>query len=242
MASLVLHVGDRNLSSWSLRPWLALKVAGIPFETHAHALHRPTTSAELAAVSPTARIPALHIPPAYFAGATLPPAAAVPALAGVAPGTVVVWDSLAILEWAAETRPSLWPASAAARAVARSVSAEMHSGFAALREHMSMNITGSVPYDAAAYPAAVHADVARIVALWADCRTRFGVPAGTGPFLFGAFTAADAMYAPVVTRFRTYNVPLPQGAQEYADAIWALPAMQEWVSAAKAEVAAAAKA
>jgi glutathione S-transferase len=149
---------------------------------------------------------------------------------------VVVWDSLAIIEWVAERAPSLWPANAAARAVARSVCAEMHAGFSALRTHMSMNIAATVPWDAAAYPAACHADVARVCALWADCRQRFARPED-GPFLFGNFTAADAMYAPVVTRFRTYSVPLPPDAQAYCDAIWALPDMQAWIAAARAEVA-----
>ena len=141
-----------------------------------------------------------------------------------------VWDSLAILEYLAESHPSLWPAAPAARAVARSISAEMHSGFGALRQHMSMNIRKRHPGKGRT-PEAL-ADVARIVAMWSDCRARFGA---AGPFLFGAFGAADAMYAPVVLRFRTYAVELPPTCRAYADAVLALPALGEWIEAAERE-------
>jgi glutathione S-transferase len=153
-------------------------------------------------------------------------------------GTQVIWDSLAILEFLAEMHPeaALWPAAQEARARARSVAAEMHSGFAALREHCPMELLARLPM--AMLPDAVAADVRRIVALWGDCRRRFGA---AGPLLFGSFSAADAMYAPVATRFRTYLPDLrPWGddgtAQAYVDALFALPAMAEWEEGARQEV------
>jgi glutathione S-transferase len=147
-------------------------------------------------------------------------------------GEITVWDSLAICEYLAERFPEkkLWPADRQARAVARSISAEMHSGFAALRTHMSMNIRRALP-GRGRTPESL-ADVARIVASWEDCRRRFG---GDGPLLFGHFTVADAMYAPVALRFQTYAVDLSPAARAYADALRALPAMQEWTAAARAE-------
>jgi len=226
-APMVLHIGDQSFASWSLRPWLALKMGRIPFEEQKHRLLQPTTRAVLAKVSPSARVPTLHVPAVHFAGA---------AVAADAP-PVVIWDSLAIMEFAAERAPSLWPANAAARAVARALCAEMHAGFAALRQHMCLDVLGSVPYAADKYPAEVHADIARIFAAWRDARQRFGAPSGQGPFLFGAFTNVDAMYAPVVMRFRTYNVPLPDDIRAYADAILALPAVHEWVEGARREAA-----
>jgi glutathione S-transferase len=153
-------------------------------------------------------------------------------------GTQVIWDSLAILEFLAEMHPeaALWPAAQEARARARSVAAEMHSGFAALREHCPMELLARLPM--AMLPDAVAADVRRIVALWGDCRRRFGA---AGPFLFGSFSAADAMYTPVATRLRTYLPDLrPWGddgtAQAYVDALFALPAMAEWEEGARQEV------
>jgi glutathione S-transferase len=147
-------------------------------------------------------------------------------------GDLVVWESIAILEYVAEAVPEarLWPEQRQARAVARAVSAEMHAGFVALRTHMPMNIRGSKR--GRGRTPEVGADIRRIVAMWEDCRTRFG--AG-GPFLFGAFGNADAMYAPVVTRFNTYGVALEGTARAYADAILALPPMREWFAAAAAE-------
>jgi glutathione S-transferase len=147
-------------------------------------------------------------------------------------GPMRVWDSLAIAEYLAERFPEehLWPDERGARAVARAVSAEMHSGFAALRSHMTMNVRADLRGKGRG--PGVDGDIERVLAIWSDCRARFG--AG-GDFLFGRFSVADAMYAPVVSRFRTYGVTLSGVAREYADAIWALPAMQDWVAAAHAE-------
>jgi len=204
----LLVVGTKRWSSWSLRPWLALKAAGVTFEEVVIPLRQPDTQARIAKYSPSGRVPYLR------------------------DGEVSVWDSLAICEYVAEILPGayLWPEDREARAVARSVSAEMHSGFAAMREHLSMDVARSTPLPAVPEPA--RADVTRVQRMWVDCRTRFG--AG-GPFLFGAFTIADAMYAPVASRFRTYGVALDPVCGAYVDAIFALPAMQEWVAAAHKE-------
>jgi glutathione S-transferase len=205
---LRLVIGNKNYSSWSLRPWLALRQAAIPFEEEVVALDRPDTAERLARLSPSRRVPVLL------------------------DGDLVVWDSLAICEYAAERFPEkrLWPADARIRAVARSACAEMHSGVTALRERLPVNVRASRPD--VRRPPEVEADVARLVQLWTDCRDRFG--AG-GPFLFGAFSIADAFFAPVVTRFRTYGVPLDGEAARWADALWSLPALQEWVAGARAE-------
>ena len=201
-----LLIGNKNYSSWSLRPWLAMKVAGIAFEEERIPLYLPESKARILAVNPAGKVPCL------------------------VDGALRVWDSLSILEYLAETHPQLWPADRTARALARSVSAEMHSGFAQLRTHMSMNIRRSLP-GRGRTPESL-AEAARIMALWSDCRARHG--AG-GPFLFGAFSNADAMYAPVVLRFRTYAVELPPDCDAYAQAVLALPAMREWIAAAERE-------
>ena len=205
---LRLVIGNKNYSSWSLRPWLALRHVGVPFEEETIALDRPETAERLLRASPSRRVPVLE------------------------DGDLVVWDSLAICEYAAERFPEkrLWPADPRVRAVARSACAEMHSGFQALREALPVNIRASRP-EVPRSPA-VEADVARLVQLWTDCRERFGAE---GPFLFGSFSIADAFFAPVVTRFRTYGVPLEGEAARWADAVWSLPAMQEWVAGAGAE-------
>jgi glutathione S-transferase len=195
---MLLVIGNKNYSSWSLRPWIALKVLGVQFDEKRIALRRPETKAEILRYSPAGRVPILR------------------------DGDTVVWDSLAILEFLAEKYPQLWPSQAAERAKARSVAAEMHSGFAALREHMSMNTRKRYPGKGRT-PESM-ADVARIDEIWAQ--------AG-GPFLFGQFTAADAMYAPVVLRFRTYAVEVRK--KSYMDAMLALPAMREWIEAAERE-------
>ncbi len=206
MSGLVLVVGNKNYSSWSLRAWLALKVIGLAFEEQRVSLYVEGAKERLLGYSPAGKVPILI------------------------DGARRVWDSLAILEYLAESHPSLWPAAAGARALARSISAEMHSGFAALRQHMCMNIRKRLPGKGRT-PDTL-ADVARIVAMWSDCRARFG---SGGPFLFGGFTAADAMYAPVVLRFRTYEVELPPACRAYADAVLALPALGEWIDAAQRE-------
>lgn len=205
---LTLAIGNKNYSSWSLRPWLVLRQAGIPFEEVRIPLYCPESDAALAKWSPSGKVPALH------------------------DGTATMWDSLAICETLAERFPEkrLWPADAAARATARAVSAEMHAGFAALRTHMSMNIRARRPGQGRT-PECL-ADIGRIVAIWTTCRTRYG--AG-GAFLFGDFSIADAMYAPVVLRFQTYGVALNGAAKSYAETILALPALQAWVADAIAE-------
>ncbi|HEY0837440.1 MAG TPA: glutathione S-transferase family protein [Azospirillum sp.] len=208
MSDLTLVLGNRAYSSWSLRPWLMLKRTGRPFAEVVIPLRRPDSKARILAHSPSGRVPLLKH------------------------GGRTVWDSLAIGEYLAETFPdaALWPADAHARAVARSVSAEMHSGFAALRTAMPMDLKGTYPGLGRTPECA--ADIARVTALWNDARTRFGAE---GPFLFGRFSIADAMYAPVVTRFQTYGVELDSISRAYADAVLDLPAMREWYAAARDE-------
>ena len=207
-----LVIGNKNTSSWSLRPWLAMRHAGIPFEEIDIKLRQPDTKAHILRYSPAGKVPIL--------------------LTG---DGQAIWDSLAILEFLAEAHPEakLWPEARDARALARSVSAEMHSGFAALREHCPMQLLARTPM--ATLPDAVADEVRRILALWRDCRRRFGA---SGPLLFGAFTAADAMYAPVASRLRTYLPELAAygddgTAQAYVDALLALPAMADWEAGAQ---------
>lgn len=211
--TLVLHVGTKNLSSWSLRPYLALAHTGLPFEDRTIFLDRPDTRARALALSPSGRVPVL------------------------VDGELVVWDSLAICEYLAERAPDavLWPADRAVRARARSVSAEMHAGFPALRKHMSMNLRKRAP--GAGHAPDALADAARVMQIWRDCRAAAAAAAAAGPFLFGTFTIADAMYAPVVTRFATYGVELDPVCRAYADAIEALPAMRAWRADAEREPA-----
>jgi glutathione S-transferase len=211
MAKLSIIIGSKNYSSWSLRAWLALEQTGAPFDEVVIALDRPETKGEIARHSPSGRVPALH------------------------DGERVVWDSLAIAEYLAERFPEagLWPADESARAIARAVSAEMHAGFSALRQNMPMNMRASAPGRGRA--PGVDEDLARIFAIWRECRERFG--AG-GPFLFGRRSVADAMYAPVVSRLTTYGVALDETAAAYSRAIWELPAMQRWLAASRLEPAA----
>ncbi len=208
MADFTIYIANKNYSSWSLRAWLMLKHAGAEFAETLIPLREATTRANILRHSPSGRVPALHH------------------------GDLIVWDSLAIGEYLAEIFPAakLWPEEIQARAVARSVSAEMHSGFAALRSHLPMNMRSSFPQRGVTQEA--QADINRITALWRDCRKRFG---GDGAFLFGHFTIADAMYAPVVSRFRTYKIELEPETQLYADAVWALPSLQEWLGEASNE-------
>lgn len=204
--SLDLYVGNKNYSSWSLRPWLLFKHFGIPFTEHMVSVCGIYDPA-LLAVSANARVPCLHV------------------------DGFQIWESLAIAEYLAEQHPALWPADAKVRARARSVSAEMHSGFASLREAMPMNLKFTLKGKQA--DALVQRDIDRIVEIWTEARTRFATP--DGPYLFGAFSVADAMYAPVVWRFHTYNVPLPAVAAAYRDTLLAHPAMREWHAAALKE-------
>lgn len=208
MTRPTLVIGNRNYSSWSMRPWVFMRHHGIDFEERRLSPYTDAGKAEIRAVSPTGLVPVLI------------------------DGGLKVWDSLAILEYVADRYPQTqgWPADAAARAVARSVSAEMHASFQNLRKNLPMNVRRVTA--ARKWPAEVQADIDRVFAIWQDCRGRFG---DTGPFLFGRFSIADAMYAPVVWRFATYSVPLPAAAEAYTGAMHALPAMQAWREAAHAE-------
>jgi len=208
MPKLKLVLGNKNYSSWSLRPWVLLKHLAVPFEERVIPLDQPTTAEEIRKYSPSGRLPLLI------------------------DGGTTVWDSLGICEYLNELflDRKLWPADSKARATARSISAEMHSGFTAVRQNLPMKFRESFP-NTRLQPE-VKAEVDRILEIWNDCRRRFG--AG-GPFLFGAFTIADAMYAPVVSRFKTYAVPLEGSAADYAETIWKLPQMQEWLADARAE-------
>ena len=208
MPITTLIIGNKNYSSWSLRPWLLLKQAGIPFAEIRIPLYTPDTKAEILKYSPAGKVPVLH------------------------DGDVRVWESLAICEYLAEKLPrqNLWPTDPAARACARSIASEMHAGFGALRQHMSMNCRKRLP-DKGRTPEVLQ-DIKRICAIWNDSRARYG---GGGDFLFGQFTIADAMYAPVVLRFVTYEVGLDPVAAAYVRAITALPAMQQWLAEAAAE-------
>jgi glutathione S-transferase len=207
---ITLVIGAKNFSTWSLRPWLVLKQARIPFREQLIHHTRPESKAQLLALSPSGKVPALH------------------------DGDLKVWDSLSICEYLAERFPEkkLWPDGVAARAIARSITAEMHAGFQNLRTHCSLPVAS--PPKVFAPPAEVQQDLKRIEALWGDARARFGKG---GPFLFGEFTIADAFYAPIVARVRIFGLKLGAEAREYCDTIWSLPAMQEWVAAAEAEAA-----
>ena len=203
----LLVIGNKNYSSWSLRPWLLLRQFGVPFRELKLPLDTPEFEARIGDYAPNRRVPALH------------------------DGATRLWDSLAICEYANERwlDGRGWPADRATRALARSISAEMHSGFTALRNEMPFNCRSrrrvALSHDATR-------DVARAQALWADCRARFG--AG-GPWLFGEFSPADAMFAPVALRFVTYGVPLDATARAYVDAVAAHPAVVEWIAAGRTE-------
>ncbi len=200
--ALTLVIGTKRYSSWSLRPWLALKAAGIPFQEVEVALRQPETKAEILKHSPSGKVPLLD------------------------DDGFKVWDSLAICEYLAERFPAakLWPDDNQARAIARAVSAEMHSGFMPLRRDCAMDVLSDLPM--AEISDEVKADVARIDAIWTDCRARFG---SGGDFLFGRFSIADAMFAPVVTRMRTFHLPVGAVSQAYCDAIMAMPEMKAWI-------------
>ncbi|MDE2009670.1 MAG: glutathione S-transferase family protein [Candidatus Omnitrophica bacterium] len=199
-----LVIGNKNYSSWSLRPWLLLKQAGIPFEEVLIPLYEGDYKAKILKYSHHGKVPVLiH-------------------------GSVTVWETLAIAEYVADlfAQKQLWPQNPEDRALARSISAEMHSGFASLRTHMPMNLRASHP--GKGRTPEVEKDIARIVEIWEGCRSKFQAQ---GPFLFGQFTVADAMYAPVVTRFRTYGVALKGLSAAYAKTILDLPAFKEWEAA-----------
>ncbi len=211
MVDATIYIGNKNYSSWSLRPWLVLKQSGLPFEEVLIPLDQPGTRPAILAVSPSGRVPALHH------------------------DGLVIGDSLAISEYLAELCPEqqLWPADRGLRAEARSIAAEMHSGFAALRGHLPMNIRASFP-NRGVTPE-VQADINRITSIWREQRRRQEASETSAPFLFGHFTIADAMFAPVVSRFRTYRIELDAMCQAYADAVWTLPAFQDWQDVARHE-------
>lgn len=206
--SLTLVIGNKNYSSWSLRAALALELTGEPYEERRILLGQSDTSQRIAEYSPGGRVPVL--------------------LAAFGP----VWDSLAIAEYLAERYPEahLWPRGEEARAMARSVCAEMHSGFAALRTHLPMDLKRLRPLESIPHEAQV--DIRRVCGLWQTCRQRFG---GDGPFLFGHASVADAFYAPVAARFHSYQVGLPDAAAEYVATVYRWPAFQRWYRAALQE-------
>lgn len=208
MAQYTLVIGNKNYSSWSLRAWLAMKQAGIAFDEVRVLLFEDGYKAEIEQYSPTGKVPVLLA------------------------GQVTVWESLAICEFLAERHPEkqLWPADAAARAYARAICAEIHAGFSALRDAMPMNIRSRHPGKGMTPES--KRDIERITAIWEQCRKDYGQG---GELLFGHFTAADAFYAPVVSRFQTYAVKLPPVAQAYADAVLRLSAMRDWMTAARLE-------
>ena len=207
MTDTTLVIANKNYSSWSLRAWLFLRHTGIRFHEVRIGLGEPTTRERIARYSPSGRVPVL------------------------VEGALTVWDSLAICEYANEAHAggSGWPADRAARAEARAVSAEMHSGFPGLRSELPMNIRARRRVTPSA---AAQADIARVLGMWEHCRVRH---AAEGPWLFGRFSIADAMYAPVVTRFLTYDVALDADCSAYCRTIMSMPAMQEWMAAAKEE-------
>lgn len=207
MPKLTLVIGNKNYSSWSLRPWLAMKQAGLEFDEVRIPLDGPRTQSEIRRYSPSGKVPVLI------------------------DGDLKVWESLAICEYVAERfANNLWPADIAVRALARSICAEMHAGFHNLRENMPMDCRNRYPGEGRT--PAVEAEIDRIIAIWRECRQKF---ATGGPMLFGNFTIADAMFAPVVMRFVTYDVKLNSEATAYAEAILALPAVQEWLACAWSE-------
>ncbi|MGH7006620.1 MAG: glutathione S-transferase family protein [Alphaproteobacteria bacterium] len=208
MAEFTLWIGNKNYSSWSMRGWLVCKLAGIAFDEVMMRLDEPDRPGRITPHSPSGRVPALRH------------------------GDFLVWDSLAIGEYLAERFPArkLWPAEPAARAVARAVAAEMHSGFQALRGQLPMNMHRDRP--PVAYKDDVQRDIDRIQDIWRDCRARFG--AG-GPYLFGHLTIADAFYAPVVSRFTSYRIAVDGNASAYCEAMWEWPALEAWRDAALRE-------
>ncbi len=208
-----LIIGTKNLSSWSLRPWLVMTRMGLAFDEIKIDLNSPHREQLILPHSPSGKVPALKI------------------------GSLVIWDSLAILSYLTQIYPNaaLWPDDSDAHAIACSAAAEMHAGFGALRAHCPMDFTARKPMNE--LPPAVEKDVRRIVELWIDCRRRYG---RSGPFLFGEFSCADAMYAPVASRFRTYLPDLGKygddgTAASYVDTIFAMPEIQAWADDAANE-------
>jgi len=206
MSDLTLVIGNRNYSSWSLRPWMLLKHLGLQFRELQIRLDTPTTKDEIERYSPSGRVPVLL------------------------DGELRVWDSLAICEYAAELAGRGWPREPRARAVARSVCAEMHSGFVNLRTEWPMNARAR--HRRTVITPGLQADVDRVEEIWSDCRRRFGA---AGPWLFGEYCIADAMYAPVVLRFNTYGAQISETARWYMAAALEDAILQSWLAAAKLE-------
>ena len=206
MAPLTLVIGNKNYSSWSLRAWIFMKRLGVQFEEILITLDTPTTREDIERYGPSGRVPVLR------------------------QGQLTVWDSLAICEYVAELTGRGWPQAPEARAVARSVCAEMHSGFTQLRSLWPMNARAR--NRRTAMTAALEGDVERIDVIWNDCRARFGA---AGPWLFGEYSIADAMYTPVVLRFNTYGARISPTARWYMASVLEDPSLQEWVAAAKQE-------
>jgi len=206
MNDLTLYHGNKNYSSWSMRAWLALRLCRVPFAEVGFHLGEPGVRGRIREHSPTSRVPALR------------------------DGDLVIWDSLAIGEYLAERHPraGLWQADAAVRATARSIVAEMHSGFPELRRQMPFNVRRSSP--GRGHTAGVAQEIERITEIWRDCRARHG-----GPFLFGGYGLADIFFAPVVSRFHTYAVGLDNVCRNYATAVWEHPDVRDWRRAAEAE-------
>ncbi len=210
-----LIIGNKSWSSWSLRPWLVMKRFAIPFTEVAIKLRQPDSKALMLTHSPAGKVPALNV------------------------DGILIWDSLAIIEYLADCYPdkAIWPKDREARAIARCVSAEMHSGFQALREHCPMDLFATKPMDTV--PEAVEHNLRRIIDSWKDCKARYGQ---RGPFLFSDYSAADAMFAPVCSRMRTYIPELTRygddgTAAAYVEAIFATPEMAEWADGARRETA-----
>jgi len=200
-----LYIGNKNYSTWSLRAWVLMRAAGIPFREQRLLLDQADTSARIRTHSPSSKVPCLH------------------------DGTVVVWDSMAIAEYLAERHPGLWPADSEARAWARSAAAEMHAGFSNLRNEFGMNLRFSDPRVASP---AVATEIERIKEIWREGRQRFG---RGGNFLCGAFGIVDAFYCPVAFRFQSYGVALADACAAYQTQLIALPAMREWMAEAMLE-------
>ncbi len=212
MTEFTLVIGNRASSSWSLRGWMALKQTGADFDEEMVWFRRPDIKQQIGAHSPSGLVPVLKH---QRDG-----------------GKLLIWETLAIIEYLAELFPAagLWPEDIAARAFARVISAEMHAGFSPLRNHMPMDLQNQKPGEGMGE--GVGENIKRISDIWEDCRDRFG---GEGDFLFGAFSAADIMFAPVVTRFQTYGVELNPVCRAYADAVLETPDMKEWIDGALAE-------
>ena len=208
-SKLTLVIGNKNHSSWSLRPWLLMKEAEIPFKEIVIPLRTVTTVSKILRYSPSGRVPVLI------------------------DGKLTIWESLAICEYIAERFPKkhLWPQNTGARAVARSMSLEMHAGFQALRQDMPMNVCARFPEKKRA--GGVSDDIKRVTEIWNVCRKQYGKGGG---MLFGHFSVVDAMFAPVVLRFVTYGVKVDSISRTYMDAILSLRAMKEWIEEAKGEV------